>query len=143
MHLGIVGHAQDKFTALTEAHARAAIRGLIAVYKPTLIVSGRSPLGGVDWYAEEIAGALRIPTRIFPPTTSQWDGLGGFKERNLRIAAASDLVACVVVKELPPTYHGRVFRTCYHCRGRNPVHVKSGGCWTALQCARRQWVIIE
>ena len=62
--LGIVGHGQGKFTPETEEMARAAIRHLIAQYGATVIVSGHSPLGGVDIYAEQIAADLRIPARI-------------------------------------------------------------------------------
>lgn len=137
--LGIVGHAQEKFTAETELLAREAIRHLIVVYGATMIVSGRSPMGGVDLYAEEIAADLGIPTMIFPPATHHWET--GFRPRNLQIANASDLVACVVVSDYPPGYEGlRV--ACYHCKGRNPQHVKSGGCWTAWKARARRWVII-
>lgn len=143
MKLGIVGHAEDKFTSGTERRARAAIREAINDFGATVIVSGRSPLGGVDVWAEEEAAALNLHTEIFPPTVMEWEARGGFKERNLKIAEASDLVLCIVVRELPPMYEGMTFPLCYHCKGRNPEHVKSGGCWTAWKAKARAWVIIE
>ncbi len=143
MNLGIVGHAQEKFTAETEALARERIRERILQYGPVFIVSGRSPMGGVDLYAEEIAAELGIPTIIHAPTRNRWDGPGGFKERNLAIARDSDPVLVVVCRELPPEFAGMRFEDCYHCRGRTPPHVKSGGCWTAWKARSRMWEIIE
>jgi hypothetical protein len=42
-----------------------------------------------------------------------------------------------------------VFGECYHCRkaGRDLGHVKSGGCWTALQALKMgkqaEWIVID
>lgn len=141
--LGIVGHAQEKFTPETEALARAAIREEIAAFGPGAIVSGRSPMGGVDIYAEEIAMELGLPTIIHAPKVKRWDGEGGYKERNLAIARDSDLVLVVVVAQLPPRFGGMRFAGCYHCRDRNPRHIKSGGCWTAWKAQERKWRIIS
>ena len=142
--LGIVGHAQEKFTPLTEAEARAIIRLEIVYYRPTLIVSGHSPMGGVDIYAEEIAEQAQIPTLIHAPAVNRWEGPGGFKERNLAIAHDSDVVLVVVIRPemLPPGVKDWGSGFCYHCRGRVPEHVKSGGCWTAWQAPTRMWRII-
>lgn len=142
MKLGIVGHAQDKFTVATEAAARAAIRGAIKERGAMVVVSGRCPLGGVDIYAEQIAGEMSVATEIYPPSVRCWSGPGGYKERNLRIARASDLVLVVVVRALPEGFSGMRFGGCYHCRGRNPLHVKSGGCWTAWQARKQEWIIL-
>lgn len=46
--LGIVGHAQDKFTPETEERAKQEIRGAMFFYDATCIVSGGCHLGGVD-----------------------------------------------------------------------------------------------
>lgn len=138
-----MGHAQEKFTPRTEMLAREVIRSEIALLGAKWVVSGHSPMGGVDIYAEEIALESLIPTMIFGPTRNDWSGPGGFKERNLRIAQESDLVLVVVVEELPPGYKGMVFKDCYHCKGRNPPHIKSGGCWTAWKATRRKWVVIK
>lgn len=145
MNLGIVGHAQEKFTPETEALAREAIVQATLDFGASQIVSGHSPMGGVDWYAEAIAAELRLPTIIHEPTINQWasaKGKIGFRERNLAIARDSDLVLVVVVKTLPPDFKGMRFSGCYHCGTRNPDHVKSGGCWTAWKCKAHEWRII-
>lgn len=140
--LGIVGHAKEKFTEITESIARQSIRDLIFKHNATVVVSGHSPMGGVDIWAEEAALDLGIPMDIRTPLQNKWDAEYGFKQRNLDIAKSSDLVAVIVVKELPEGFKGMRFSGCYHCGSRNPVHVKSGGCWTAWKCPKREWVII-
>lgn len=143
MKLGIVGHAAEKFTQETEQQAREAIRAALVRHAVTVVVSGRSPMGGVDIWAEEEAAAADIATLIFEPKRRSWGAPGGFKERNLQIAHNSDRVLVVVVRKLPPGFRGRfVVETCYHCRDRNPPHVKSGGCWTAWRCPQHEWVIL-
>lgn len=140
--LGIVGHAAEKFTADTKRAALEAIDNAIVLFEPDVIVSGRSPMGGIDVWAEELADFHSLEPLIFPPAVRSWSGPGGFKERNLQIASASDLVLCIVVANLPPGYDGMRFPGCYHCEGRNPAHVKSGGCWTAWRCERQAWMIL-
>lgn len=143
MRLGIVGHAAEKFTPETEDLAKTAIIKAISRHGATCVVSGRSPMGGVDVWAEQIAQAYGIDTDIYPPTHNSWGAVGGFKDRNLKIARNSDLVLCIVVKELPPDFKGMRFNGgCYHCKKSNPEHVKSGGCWTAWRARAREWVII-
>lgn len=151
MYLGIVGHEAAKFTPETKALARQAIRDLISKHDPNGVVSGKCPLGGIDIWAIEEARHLGIQTREFPPEVNTWDGSPwgkiGFKQRNQQIADNSSIVVCVVVRELPTTYKGMTFGVCYHCARhphteQPPPHVKSGGCWTAWQCAHREWVII-
>lgn len=135
----MVGHEAAKFTPATEAQAREVIRRCITHYAhqqgamPT-VVSGRCPLGGVDIYAEEEAARLGAPTLIFPPATNRW--ADGFQPRNLQIAAHCEVALCIVVRELPPSYRGRRFDICYHCKGERPPHVKSGGCWTVIRAVR-------
>lgn len=131
MRLGIVGHEAAKFTPEKQLEARAKIRELISLHNAQLVVSGACPLGGIDIWAVEEARALGVRVREFAPTVSQWSGPGGFQDRNLRIAQNSTMVVCLVVRELPSTYTGRVFDYCYHCHTRE--HIKSGGCWTVKQ----------
>lgn len=100
-------------------------------------------MSGVDIWAEEVAAELGLPTSIHAPTRLTWSGPGGFMERNLRIAHESDAVLVVVVDHLPPGYAGMRFDDCYHCKGRNPLHIKSGGCWTAWKSKRGIWRIIS
>lgn len=142
MKLGIVGHAQEKFTSATETEARRAIRVAIRTRNPDAIVSGHSPMGGVDIYAEEIAADMGIPTIIHAPKSRRWDGPDGFKARNLRIAEDSDEVLVVVCRSYPAGFKGMRFADCYHCKGRNPPHIKSGGCWTAWKAPKADWIII-
>ena len=142
MRLGIVGHAEEKFTPATRVAAMAAILELIKRHDAKTIVSGHSPMGGVDIYAEEIGRELGLELDIKTPRQNRWEGEYGFRARNLDIARCSDLVAVVVVRELPPDFEGKHFPHCYHCKDRNPPHVKSGGCWTAWKAARREWVIL-
>lgn len=139
--LGIVGHEAAKFTKGGEAAARWHIRDLINHYQPEEVVSGDCPLGGVDIWTEEEAKALGVPFRACSPRQHSWEGEYGFKARNLDIAK-SDVVACVVVKDLPETYRGRRFDGCYHCHDRIPAHAKSGGRWTSWRAPAREWRII-
>jgi hypothetical protein len=119
--VGIVGSEAAKFTPDTEQAARAAIRRLIE--GADLVISGHSPLGGIDWWAIEEAKAAGIATQEFPPLKQTWEG--GYKQRNLQI------------KVLPESYRGMRFpKGCYHCKTPPEHHVKSGGCWTMMQAAR-------
>jgi hypothetical protein len=139
MILGIVGHSADKFTPATEKLCRAAIRGAIKHYKPTKVVSGKCPLGGVDIYAIEEAKKLGVETLEFPPVIEKWEGTKdqpGYHQRNMQIAEASDVVISFVLSEFPPNFKGRKFAFCYHHRDEQEwhdkhPHIKSGGCWTA------------
>jgi hypothetical protein len=137
MTLGIVGSEASKFTDLTERRARAVISALIKRTEADLVISGRSPLGGIDWWAIEQARGLGVPTREYAPKIFTWAAPGGFRDRNTRIARDSDLVACITLKELPASYHGMRFPGgCYHCKTPPEHHVKSGGCWT-MHLARK------
>ncbi len=137
---GIVGSEAKKFTPVTEPKARSAIRALL---KPgDKVVSGRSPLGGIDEWSIEEAIAMGLEWWEHPPRVDSWEGrkgaggvwLDGFKDRNIKVAVDCTEAVCITVRELPPTYRGRRFDYCYHCATEeNPKprdHVKSGGCWT-------------
>ena len=126
MILGIVGSEAAKFTAQIEAVARRVIRDLIRTHGAARVVSGRCLLDGVDIDAVEEARALGVAVTEFPPRTYSWQS--GYMPRNVQIAEASDYVACITLKELPPGYAGMRWRLCYHCG--TTAHVKSGGCWT-------------
>ena len=141
MRLGIVGHGADKFTPATEALAKEEIRAAIREHSATVVVSGHSPLGGIDIWAEQIGDEMGLLLDIKRPKAFSWGAPGGYKDRNLEIAHDSDLVVCIVVADWPEGFKG-VRYVDYHCKGRNPPHVKSGGCWTAWKCARREWRII-
>lgn len=151
MNLAIVGSEERKFTASTKRAAIEAITTVIQAQETTpVIVSGRCPENGVDIWAEEIADALKIPKLIFAPEVHTWDGRGqiGYKQRNIQIATAADIVCAIVVSSLPPGYPPEPWnrKPCYHCMRRPPYmanangytsrHIKSGACWTA-------WYAIE
>ena len=126
MILGVVGCEAAKFTPQTEATARDVIARLIQRLHPERVVSGRCHLGGVDIYAVEESRAMGVDVTEFPPRVHSWQA--GYMPRNIQIAEASDHVACITLKGLPPGYAGMRFRLCYHCG--TTEHVKSGGCWT-------------
>jgi hypothetical protein len=136
--IGIVGNGTDKFTTEGQAVAKAICiqiltTSLIRGEKPVL-VSGHSPVGGIDIWAEEAADWLGIPKDIKAPKVEQWNPPGeyGYKARNLDIAA-SDVVHVILADIYPDEYTGRKFDYCYHCRAAgvpDTDHVKSGGCWT-------------
>ena len=138
MKLGIVGSEAAKFTPPTERAARAAIRSMIERFGADLVISGHSPLGGIDWWAIEEADKLGIPTREYLPRSNAWAAPGGFRDRNLAIARESDVVVCITLKELPEGYRGMRFpHGCYHCNSPAEEHVKSGGCWTMREAKRK------
>lgn len=177
MNTGIVGHEKLKFTPKGEAAARAVIRHILspeyASDRTPVLVSGHSPLGGIDIWAEEEAEALGLKKLIYAPANFSWDG--GYKARNIKIATHSDIVHVIVVTSYPATYTGMRFDICYHCAkaalhqeiqsntpalfdflppmGRNTVtpnatnHIKSGGCWTAWHGYKlgkqARWHLIE
>lgn len=106
--------------------ARDAIRSLFVEFEPNRVVSGECHLGGIDVWAREEAVNFGIEFQAFPPKHRSWSA--GYKPRNMLIAQASDLVACITVRDLPEDYEGMRFAYCYHCGTKE--HVKSGGCWT-------------
>ena len=146
MNIGIVGCGFDKFTSETRELAYKLIRELLSV-EGAVLVSGRSPVGGIDVMAEETADALYILKIIHAPKVEQWDPpfQYGYKARNLDIAKDSDVVHVIAVKEYPPGYRGQRFDLCYHCAraGRDSRgHKKSGACWTlnaaSVEIGKRQ-----
>ena len=128
--VGVVGSEAAKFTAATEAEARAAIRQLLR--RADKVVSGGCHLGGIDIWAVEEARAAGLPFEEFKPAVLAWSG---YRDRNLQIVEASDEVVCITVRELPADYRGMRFTSCYHCKTNS--HVKSGGCWTLKQARLR------
>ena len=132
--VAIIGHAKEKFTPETEEIARHIIRHILSRERDIILVSGRSPMGGIDVWAEEEADRLGVPKRIFAPKQHSWGGEYGFRARNIDIAKYSDEVHIILVSEYPPGYKGMRFDYCYHCAEAGcpdpRSHVKSGACWT-------------
>lgn len=146
--VGIVGNASDKFNKITEAVAKKLILDIFKQYDRPIIISGRSPLGGVDVWAEELALQNNLLTEIKPPLQNNWEY---FKKRNLEIAQCSDIVHVILVKDYPETYVGQRFDVCYHCvkyKKDYPKHIKSGGCYTGWEAVKlgkevNWWIIDE
>lgn len=149
--VGIVGNGTDKFTARGRQLAEETILFILEGENWDAMVSGHSPVGGIDIWAEEIATILGIPLDLKVPAVNQWDppGAYGYKARNLDIAHDSDIVHVILADVYPVEYHGRRFNACYHHRNGEgapsvtPVnHVKSGGCWTGKKAANAVWHIV-
>lgn len=141
MNIGIVGAEAAKFTPETERQAKVLILRLLEPADVTL-VSGGCHLGGIDIWAEEAAAALDRPKIIHCPKVRTWSG--GYRARNLKIARESHALHNITVAAYPETFTGMRFPTCYHCQRRareHPgvswwPHVKSGGCWTAMEAEK-------
>ncbi len=134
MIIGIVGVEKKKLTPARFVAAVLAIHEIVQSHDTEItgISSGDCHLGGIDKLAEAYADHRKLKKLIFPPTSKNWTG--GYRERNLQIANASDVVYCITVKTLPEGYDGMKFDLCYHCGTKD--HVKSGGCWTVKQAQK-------
>lgn len=149
MKIGIIGHGADKFTEESESYVKQLISATIRNYQAAsvgtiTVVSGHSPVGGIDIWAEELGADLGCDLDIKTPRQNRWDAEYGFKARNLDIANSSDVIYVFLVEKYPEGYKGRRFDKCYHCN--STAHVKSGACWTAKQAQRlgkkAYWVLI-
>lgn len=144
MNIGIVGAGSDKFSPEGKEAAYSLIRALLSV-PDAILISGHSPVGGIDIWAEEVARELGVPMELKVPKQKCWDAEYGYKQRNLDIAICSNAVHVIVVDDYPNTYHGRKFSMCYHCKKLG--HIKSGGCWTGLMAKAYgrlvEWHIIK
>ena len=125
MKIGIVGNGSDKFTLAGGLRAQKLISDLLQETRG-VVVSGHSPVGGVDIWAEEIGKTIGCELLIFPAKENKWEG--GYKQRNLEIAQNADEMHIIVADRYPEKFGGHRFPICYHCKTTD--HVKSGGCWT-------------
>jgi len=143
--IGIVGHGADKFSAATKDKAKDLIRKILTSDPTSILVSGHSPVGGVDIWSEEVATEIGIYMDLKIPRQKTWDAEYGYKQRNLDIARDSDEVHVILVEKYPEGYNGMQFDKCYHCNTSS--HVKSGACWTgnkAQQMGKKvYWHIIK
>ena len=136
--IGIVGHAKDKFDKRTEQLARQIIYNILdiaeSIHGNICMVSGHSPVGGIDIWAEEIAMNLGMELDLKIPKQQTWNAQYGYKQRNIDIARCCNELHVILVKEYPIGYIGQRFSLCYHCKTSD--HVKSGGCWTGNQAKK-------
>lgn len=133
--VGFVGNGADKFTSDGALRCQNRIYEILKSYRSAgrlvTVVSGHSPMGGVDIWAEELALKMGFPIDIKTPKQFRWNAVYGFKQRNLDIAKESVNLHVLVADKYPDEYVGRRFPLCYHCGV--DTHVKSGACWTALR----------
>lgn len=128
--IGIIGHAEDKFTDASKKEAIGYINHILDSFPSNgVLISGHCPLGGIDIWAEELAIKKSIPIDIKSPKQFKWDAEYGFKQRNIDIARESKSLWVILVDTYPLSYIGKKFSSCYHCKTN--THVKSGACWTA------------
>ena len=132
MKVGIVGHGGEKFNHAQYKKAMQIIAEICDRSEVEVLVSGASPLGGIDIWAQHYAEEQGILTDIKEPMQKSWEGGYGYRARNMDIAKTSDVVHVIVMEGYNPTFSGRRFEICYHCTryGDHPLHIKSGGCWT-------------
>lgn len=153
MIVGVVGHGSDKFDNTTKSIAFRIIEDILSGPNVTGFTSGRSPVGGIDIWSEQIADELGIQKQVFPAKQHKWDAEYGFKQRNLDIARTSDILYVILVRNYPFGYSGKTWLKdgkpfCYHCERYDVPsdHVKSGACWTAWEAKKLDrevyWYII-
>jgi hypothetical protein len=132
MKIGIVGNGTDKFTFVSKVRAFSLIRSIL---KPgDILVSGHSPVGGIDIWSEEVAKLLGNKMDLKIPKQHTWNAEYGYKQRNLDIAKDSDELHVILVDKYPPDYKEHKFSLCYHCKTSD--HIKSGACWTAKEARK-------
>ena len=90
MRLAIVGSTR----LAGHPEAKRIIKAIIEKYKPDVVVSGGAK--GIDSMAAAQARALGIEVLEFKPQKQQWNGPGGFKERNEAIANNCDRLIRIV-----------------------------------------------
>lgn len=127
VRLAIVGSALPKpgedpagwWVRDAQPYVLGIIKRHVAVFRPKLIVSGQSPFGGVDYWAENEAKMQGVDFLGHPARIKQWDGPGGFKERN-----------------------GWIVRDCTHLLAiRDARKASFGSGWTAMDAVRAgKWV---
>lgn len=142
-YIGIIGSGSDKFTPEGEAIAKHEITRILSP-KKCVLVSGHSPIGGIDIWSEERFKDYypEIEPRICKPDINQWNPIVGgkeaygYKKRNQDIARFSDELHVIVPSKYPKSYTGEKYFD-YHCFNRfgeaiynTENHIKSGACWT-------------
>lgn len=131
MKVGFVGASAGKLTPAQSEEIAGDIALFILIHskwheEKIIVVSGGSPKGGTDSFAETIAERYNMPTEIFRPHKDHehWqcdDSLCyGYKARNIDIARSVDILYAFASKH-DTTY-------CYHCK--LDAHIPSGGCFT-------------
>lgn len=92
VRLAVVGSRASAWYYGDASRLRTAIGMAYTVLEPAEVVSGQSPAGGVDTWAEAVAIATRLPFRGFPPATHDWPG---YRARNEEIAQYCTHLICL------------------------------------------------
>jgi hypothetical protein len=93
MRLAIVGSTK----LVDDPRVERIIRQSIKKHRPTTVVSGGAK--GVDSTAAWVAKEEGIEVQEHRPTVFQWEGPGGFKERNELIASNCDVLIRIASKD--------------------------------------------
>jgi len=115
--VAIVGSSESHWTANGRVKAVLYIHNLLDemssswLYKKVTLISGGSPKGGIDIYAEMVADELGLEKEIYYPEVNQWEDktlytisilpyepvkiLKGYKSRNIQIAESCDVLYCI------------------------------------------------
>ena len=119
MKVAFVGADITKWDQRTETIVRLKMRNIMRYYMSAypgnfIPISGHSPKGGVDIWAEEIAKELGVEIKLFAPEVFAWERGAevGYKKRNIMIAEE-----CDVLYVFSPSVNGSV--------------IWNGGLWTA------------
>ena len=119
MKVAFVGADGTKWDQRTETIVRLKMRNIMRYYMSAypnnfIPISGHSPKGGVDIWAEEIAKELGLEMKIFAPEVFAWEDEEkvGYKKRNIMIAEE-----CYILFVFSPSINGKV--------------VWNGGLWPA------------
>lgn len=93
MRLAIVGSQAKAWpTDYLEEEATSAIWYAVKFLEPSEIISGRSPGGGVDQWAEYEAAMRNIMFTPFEASQNDWPH---FKARNIQIGDYCDSLVCI------------------------------------------------
>lgn len=94
--LGIVGSRemlQGQYDAAANLVDVILVSSAIKYDGDITVISGGA--NGVDTLAEESALRLKLSFVKYEPTTNTWGGVGGYKERNTKIALDSNILYCI------------------------------------------------
>ncbi len=116
MKLAIVGSTKWYHIDMPSHCIFNVIQGIITVLQPELVISGRSPFGGVDHWTEQCTLQMGLPFWGFPPERNAWSA---FKARNIQIAEACDFL--VSIRSSTSTTYGSGWTADYAEKLGKPV----------------------
>jgi hypothetical protein len=90
--LCIVGSRELSWREPTKAVVRSIIRATLTLIDPDAVISGQSPAGGVDVWAEQEAKRMGFPFMPFPPRAHN---RAAYFERDIAMAEACTHLLCL------------------------------------------------